>query len=188
MKSRKKSHPLDWYRPATLQAMDENSYCKSSLSVITAVIMKKLLVLLSFITFTAISQAAVPGGETLAELILGEFDTDDDAKLTATEWQQGIGGSFSQMDKNADGFITPEELDAFQPDIANKTGEIAASVVVILIKQILMSMDSNADSKVDKKEYEGLSSGLFTKLDTDKDGSAAKSELADLPLRIIVAQ
>jgi hypothetical protein len=147
--------------------------------------MTKLFLLLSFMSLSSFTVAAVPGGETLAELILGEFDMDDDAKLTATEWQSGIKGSFNQMDKNADGAITAEELDAFQPDIANRTGQIAASVVVVLIKQILMSMDGNADSKVDNKEYEGLSAGLFAKLDADKDSFATKLELADLPLKII---
>jgi hypothetical protein len=137
--------------------------------------------------FVAPVSAALPGGEALAELILGEFDSNADSKLDAGEWQNGVGGSFDKMDGNADGSITEDEAGAFESDISNKIGSIGATLVVTLIKKVLMSLDGNKDSLVSRAEYDKLSTDMFSKLDADKDSFSTKAELADLPLKLVGA-
>jgi hypothetical protein len=131
--------------------------------------------------------AAVPGGEALAELILGEFDSNSDTKLDSGEWQNGVGESFDKMDGNADGSVTEAEIGAFESDIANKTGSIAAVLVITLIKKVLLSLDSNKDSLVSRAEYDKLTNDMFSKLDADKDTFSTKTEIADLPLKLVGA-
>jgi hypothetical protein len=147
--------------------------------------MKTLILTVLLALAIAPVQAAIPGGEALADLILGEFDSNSDTKLDSGEWQNGVGESFDKMDVNADGSVTEAEIGAFESDIATKTGSLAATLVVTLIKQILLSLDTNKDSLVSRAEYDKLTNDMFSKLDADKDTFSTKSEIADLPLKLV---
>lgn len=129
--------------------------------------------------------AAVPGGEALAGLITDEFDTNSDQVLDAGEWQAGIGESFGKLDANGDGSIAPDEAGSLSSEIAEKTGELAAALVVGLIKQAIASLDSDGDNLVSRKEYNKLSLDIFGKLDTNKNNSLTQTELADLPVKLL---
>lgn len=132
------------------------------------------------------ASAALPGAESLAKLILHEFDTNTNDVIDAGEWQGGITGSFDQMDANGDEFIHPEEVGELTENIARQTGELAAGLIVALVKQIILSLDADGDKLVSRKEFASLSTGIFTRLDTDKDNSLSLAELSELPVKLIV--
>ncbi len=130
--------------------------------------------------------AALPGAESLAKLILSEFDTNTDDSVDAGEWQNGIGDSFGKLDANGDGSIQADEIDGLTKDIAETTGDFAAGLIVALVKQVVLSLDSNGDKLVSQKEYESLSTDIFTRLDTDKTNSLSLAELSELPVKMLV--
>jgi hypothetical protein len=130
--------------------------------------------------------AAVPGGEALADLITGEFDSNADALIDSGEWQSGIGSSFAKLDANGDGSISLDEADTLKSDVATQTGDLGAAVVVVLIRQVLASLDTDGDQLISRAEYDKLSQDIFAKLDADKNNALNRIELAELPLKIIV--
>lgn len=132
------------------------------------------------------ASAAIPGSEALAGLIMGEFDTNSDTKLDHGEWQGGIGDSFADLDANGDGSIASDEVDGIKSDVASKTGDFTAAVLVAIIKQIILALDTDKDKLVSRKEYDTLSNSVFEKLDGDKDKSLTSTEVADLPVKLIV--
>jgi len=118
----------------------------------------------------------------LAELISDEFDTNSDALIDAGEWQTGIGESFGKLDAN----IAPAEVDGLSADFSPKTGDFAAVLVIGLIKQVITALDKDGDKLVNQKEYEQLSLDFFAKLDVDKNNSLTKTELAELPVKLLM--
>jgi Ca2+-binding EF-hand superfamily protein len=131
------------------------------------------------------TQAALPGGEALASLILHQFDTNSDGFVDAGEWQSGIARSFDDMDGNGDNKLTGSEIDSLQSEIAKETGELAAGIVVTLIKKVILTLDTDKDQAVSRKEYDANAEGFFKTLDVDKNGTLSKPELADLPVKMI---
>lgn len=129
--------------------------------------------------------AALPGGDALAGLIIGEFDGDSDALVSRAEWERGVGGSFGMLDENGDGSIAAQEVDALKGEIARQTGEVSAGLIVAIVKQVLLTLDANKDRLVSRKEYDALALGIFDKLDADRNGSLTRAELAELPVRLI---
>ena len=142
------------------------------------------LCLLSLATSTV--SAALPGAESLAKLIVSQFDTNTDDSVDSGEWQSGIGGSFAKIDGNGDDSLQADEVDALTKDIAKETGDFAAGLMVALIKQVLLSLDSDGDKLVSRKEYSTLSTDIFTRLDTDKNNSLSLAELSELPVKMIM--
>jgi hypothetical protein len=136
---------------------------------------------------TSLAPAALPGGDALAGLITDEFDLNSDSLVDQGEWQTGIGESFNRMDANADGSISQEEVKVLQPDIASKTGEFTAGLLVKVIQQVLSFLDKDSNSLISQKEYEELSGAFFTRLDADKNTSLTRAELAELPSSLVGA-
>lgn len=130
-------------------------------------------------------RAAVPGGESLATLIAHEFDTNADGILDQGEWQGGITGSFDKLDTNRDGSIKPDEVDGLSDDIAAEAGDIGGVILVALIKQALLTLDQDGDKAVNRKEFDALTDGIFTKLDADKNASLTPAELSELPVKMV---
>ncbi|MBL9183841.1 MAG: EF-hand domain-containing protein [Verrucomicrobiaceae bacterium] len=129
--------------------------------------------------------AALPGAESLAKLITKQFDTNSDDLIDAGEWQTGIAESFSKLDANNDGLIKPEESENLKEDIAEESGDIAATLIVALIQQVLSALDSDGDKAVSRKEYDELSLTIFGRLDADKNNSLTLAELSELPVKLI---
>lgn len=145
------------------------------------------LLVLCLLTLAATPvSAALPGAESLAKLILSQFDTNNDDSIDSGEWQNGITGSFAKLDGNSDGSLQADEVDLLTKDIAEETGDFAAGLMVALIKQVVLSLDSDGDKLVSRKEYATLTTDIFTKLDTDKSNSLTLAELSELPLKMIV--
>lgn len=147
--------------------------------------MKPLLTTLLFVFGACTLHAAVPGAESLAKLIAHEFDTNSDDILDQGEWQNGIAGSFDKLDVNRDGSIKTEEVDRLSNDISAEAGDIGGVIIVALIKQVLLTLDTDDDKAVSRKEYDTLTDGIFAKLDADKTASLTLAELAELPVKIV---
>jgi hypothetical protein len=49
-----------------------------------------------------------------------------------------------------------------------------------------VSLDSDGDKLVSRKEYSALTTDIFTRLDTDKGNSLNLAELSELPVKMIV--
>ncbi|MFO1483826.1 MAG: hypothetical protein U1F71_10750 [Verrucomicrobiaceae bacterium] len=147
--------------------------------------MKCLLAACSLIICLSTASAALPGAESLAKLIAKEFDTNSDENIDAGEWQSGIADGFTKLDTNGDGSIKAEEADHLKADIAEESGDIAATLIVALIKQVLTSLDTDKDTAVSRKEYDELSLSIFGKLDADKNNNLTLAELAELPVKLV---
>lgn len=132
---------------------------------------------------SAPSRAAVPGAETLADMILSEFDTNSDGIIDAGEWQSGIEKSFDDIDEDHDGKITSEEIDALAGPISESTGTLGAKVATVLVKKLLMLLDKNGDGVITKDEYKEGCEAMFKKLDANHDGKLSKEELLELPVK-----
>jgi hypothetical protein len=89
------------------------------------------------------------------------------------------------MDTNHDGSIKPEEVDGMSDDISAEAGDIGGVILVGLIKQALLALDQDGDKAVNRKEFNTLTVGLFTKLDADKNASLTLAELSELPVKIM---
>jgi hypothetical protein len=148
----------------------------------------KPLVLLIALSAAAVStaSAALPAAESLGKLILHEFDTNTNDLVDLGEWQSGIEGSFEDLDANGDGSIESEEVNSITGDIADQTGEAAATLIVALIKQILLTLDTDSNKQISLKEYSRLSADVFMKLDADKNNALSLPELSELPLKLLV--
>lgn len=151
--------------------------------------MKSLLKSLALITLAAFAaaplSAALPGAEPLAKLIVKEFDTNSDDSIDSGEWQRGIADNFQRIDANGDGSLQPDEPDTLNKDISEEMGELVAGLIIGLIKQGLLSLDSDGDKLISRKEYDTLSTSIFTKLDADKNNSLSLAELSELPVKMI---
>lgn len=141
--------------------------------------------LLALILLSSSLNAAIPGAEALGKLITSQFDTNSDALIDQGEWQSGIGNSFEKLDTNQDGTIKGEEIDGLSEDIAKESGSIAGTLVVVLIKQLIMSLDSDRDKAVSRAEYDKPTESIFTKLDADKNASLTLAELSELPSHLV---
>lgn len=145
----------------------------------------RLLPLIASLSLATLSQAAVPGADLLAGLISKQFDSNSDGILDTGEWQGGIAASFDGMDANGDGSISGDDVDALKKSISDETGDLGATVAVALIKQIVMTLDKDGDRLVGKTEFADGGEGIFKKLDANSDGQVTKTELADLPIKLL---
>ena len=121
-------------------------------------------------------------------MILREFDTNSDGTLDTGEWHGGISASYERLDANGDDSLAPSEVDELRADIASESGEVAALVVVAVIKVVLLSLDKNNDQLISREEYGALTEDIFKKLDQDDDGALSITELAELPLKLAPAK
>jgi hypothetical protein len=146
----------------------------------------RLTRLIAPVVFAALPlQAVLPGSESLAKIILAEFDSNTNDELDTGEWQGGVNANFDELDGNGDGSLQAGELDEIYDDIENHLGEAGADVVMVLMKQLLMSLDTDKNSLVSRKEYSALTTTIFTSLDGNKDTSLSLTELAELPVKML---
>lgn len=143
------------------------------------------LFLLAALTTTSL-HAALPGGDALGGLITENFDDNADALVDREEWLSGIGDSFTTLDANGDNAIVADEVDGLRKDIATETGDGTAGLIVAIIKQLVLFLDTDKDQRVSREEYETLGGDIFAKLDGNKDGKLARAELAALPVKLLL--
>lgn len=135
--------------------------------------------------FSASVHAAVPGADVIGGLIAKHFDSNSDGTIDIGEWQSGMTASFADMDLNHDGSISGDDVDGLKKEMTEELGEVGATVVVALIKQIVFTLDKNADKLVSEKEFTEGGEAMFKKLDANNDGKLGKDELAELPMRLL---
>lgn len=137
------------------------------------------------------------------------LDTDGDGRLDAGEFlafrpgQAGPGGGsplFSAMDRNADGVITPDEMDAARTDAFNQLDTDGDGVVVMEEAQVAFArspetpretvqidpeverrfamLDDDGDGRVTAEEFIAAGRDRFEAADTDDDGRLSPDEFA----------
>jgi hypothetical protein len=141
--------------------------------------------LLAAVTAGGTLHAALPGGDALGGLITENFDDNADALVDRDEWLGGIGDSFSTIDTSGDNAIVPDEIDGLRKEIATQTGDGTATLIVAIIKQLILLLDTDRNQSVSREEYEALGGGVFDKLDANKDGTLSRAELAALPVKLL---
>jgi Ca2+-binding EF-hand superfamily protein len=144
----------------------------------------KALLLLPLLLFATPVFAQLPGMDSLAGLVVKQFDRDNDGNVDINEWQNGANDGFIEMDHDQDGFISESEIDAMAGPISEEVGKFGAAASVILIKKILFTFDTDHDRRISKAEYETGCIALFKLLDVNRDNLLTKAELADLPARL----
>lgn len=147
----------------------------------------KTLVLFGTVTLSmalAAAQAALPGAEALADLIIDQFDSNGDTITAIDEWKAGMGSSFRVMDADGDGAVSGNELDDLGDPIGARVGDVGAKLIVPLVKRVVLSLDKDKNGVVSQAEFSGRTEAVFKRLDADENGSLARTELAQLPIRL----
>ena len=99
----------------------------------------------------------------IAEMRLQAMDANKDGKVSQEEWK-GPAEMFGKADKDADGFVTLEELVASMPNPKEK----------ILGK--LKEMDADGDGAISQEEWKGKPE-MFGRLDKNGDGQITSDEM-----------
>jgi len=109
-----------------------------------------------------------------------DADIDGDGKLSAAEAkaQAGLDARFSQVDANADGFVTNDEYrDFFTSD--KSQGEVhAAAHSAVVTRDVWAKLDANSDGKLSSSEVSANAgiSGAFSAMDSNGDGFVTQAE------------
>jgi len=130
---------------------------------------------------------ALPGMDFLVKEMLDYLDTNGDGILDKGEFIDGTGKSFAELDKDSDGFITAQEMDALAGPLAEGEGgsDLLGRATAFLVRSILMTMDANKDNQVSKAEFTTGCETMFDKLDANQDGQLSKAELLAMPARLL---
>jgi len=128
----------------------------------------------------------IPGARALADLIM-RFDSNGNSTIDTREWQDGVAGSFDDIDGDRDGKITAVEIDDLSGPLEQEAGTVAATLVPKLLSPLIMSMDANKDGAVSRDEFIKKVDEMFARLDANKDAILTRTELIDLPVRMVTA-
>jgi Ca2+-binding EF-hand superfamily protein len=119
--------------------------------------MKKFQMFSVLAAVTALSGAAFAHG--FGERMFERLDTNHDGKVTLAEAMAGAQARFTELDKNKDGVITPDELgDGRHP--------------------MMKHADLNHDGKITLAELQTQTQTWFARLDKNNDKVITKDELA----------
>lgn len=100
------------------------------------------------------------------------MDTDKDGKISTTEHEAGASHMFSELDKNSDGRITAEEMNAKMND-KKKAGHASEWTAA----EKMAKADANADKVITTEEHKMASANMFKSMDTNKDGFLTAEEM-----------
>lgn len=128
-----------------------------------------------------IALAPACADDPLSRLVTGHFDTNSDGVIDLGEWQAGLDEAFDEIDANADGAITAEDLADFKVSLSRSMGEVAAAVVAVVMDKAIKAFDTDNTGRVSREQFVAGCVALFRKLDADNDGSVTVAELATLP-------
>jgi Ca2+-binding EF-hand superfamily protein len=120
------------------------------------------------IGLAAPASAQFMGGGNPMEAFEGA-DTNHDGVVTRAEFLAARSARFDTMDRNGDGFISPDDF-----GMILKLRPQAAQKLDAFIKQA----DSNGDGKVSRTELANAPTPIFDMADANHDGRVDKAELA----------
>ena len=109
--------------------------------------------------------------------MLGRFDTDNDGKVSAAEYDAGRGGQFATMDADGDLKVTKDEYTAYLKQMAAQWGGggMDADRMQHRIDDF-MSADTDGDGAISAGEYAAQGVDRFKSMDTDGDGFISGDE------------
>ena len=135
--------------------------------------MKKLMVMavvlsVMLVVTTSFAQEGPGGGQggrrmNPARSFLRLFDADEDGQITKAEYMK----VFTDIDKDKDGILTSEELEAYQPEAAG-AGEGR--------RNMFESNDADKNGTLSKEEFPG-SDERFDSIDADGNGEITPEEM-----------
>mgnify|MGYP001043047708 CR=1 FL=1 len=109
-----------------------------------------------------------------------QLDANADGFITKEEMQAASAARFAVNDTDGDGFLNAEELVASHPKMGKggKHGENAGEQGTRKQARMMRFMDENGDGKVALSEMPtDRLDRMFAKLDTDEDGKISKAEM-----------
>lgn len=108
-----------------------------------------------------------------------DADIDGDGQLSAAEAKAnaGLDARFSNIDADADGYVTNEEYRHFFTS-ENSQGEVHAAAHSSVVTRDVFKLDANADGKLSPTELTSNAalSGAFSVMDSNKDGFVTQAE------------
>jgi Ca2+-binding EF-hand superfamily protein len=130
---------------------------------------------------------ALPGMDFLVKVMLDYLDTNGDGILDKGEFTSGTAKSFSELDKDSDGFISVQEMDDLAGPLAEAEGgsDLLGRATAFLVRSMLLTMDANKDNQISKAEFTKGCDAMFDKLDVNHDGQLSKEELMAMPARLL---
>ncbi len=109
-----------------------------------------------------------------------KFDKDNDGKVSKDEFP-GPAEHFSNIDKNGDGFVTADEVQAGRPPRMGGTqgtpGQMDGTGPKGMGQNFIRRFDKDNDGKVSKDEFSGRTD-RFTRLDKNGDGFITEDEMS----------
>lgn len=117
------------------------------------------------ILFGAPVMAQDSGQDQRGSRMFDRFDSDASGTVSLDEFVNASNTRFTRMDRNNDGTVSDDEVDAF---IAKRTRRIK--------DRILSRLDANGDGAITQAEFEASRRDRFARLDTDKSGEIEKVE------------
>lgn len=99
------------------------------------------------------------------EAILGQFDTDNDGKLTQAEIDQALAGRFSKYDANGDGKLSLDEF-----------GNLFHEVMQPMTVRAFQMLDPDGDGSVTTAELDKPFSHLVQRFDRNGDGALSPDD------------
>ncbi|MBC8009722.1 MAG: EF-hand domain-containing protein [Burkholderiales bacterium] len=113
-----------------------------------------------------------------------KLDTDNDGKISRTEYNAEAERMFAKADANQDGALTPSEIEMAGKDTGPKNGSVHNDQKrddmgrsQWLGKGNFQTCDTDGDGRISVKEGNAARDKHFTMLDADKDGSISMTEL-----------
>lgn len=107
--------------------------------------------------------------------MMGRFDSNNDGKVSAAEYDGGRGSQFADMDQNGDLSVTKDEYTTYIKQMAANWGSMDADRMQRRIDDF-MSADSDGDGAVSAGEYAAQGVARFKSMDTDGDGFISGDE------------
>jgi Ca2+-binding EF-hand superfamily protein len=106
------------------------------------------------------------------------IDANKKGKISKEEWVAYHTRVFKALDKNGDGFLTPEEFYGQPKPIDFATGGYSRALET---KQMFGRIDANGDGKVSLEEYLNFQNEVFGMMDTGKKGELTAADFIKEP-------
>jgi Ca2+-binding EF-hand superfamily protein len=107
-----------------------------------------------------------------------DIDGDGQLSLAEAKAQAGLEARFSNVDSDADGFVTNDEYRKFFTSSASQ-GEVNASAhSAVVTRDVWMKLDGNSDGKLSASEVgsDATINGAFPAMDGNGDGFVTQAE------------